>query len=257
MLVLLPITLVLLLVTVRERAGRAVRRRLPSHRRVCSLAWARCPVPTADLGLLPERHRQRPAGDPVHPVRPARDRPGHRCRATPAALLRQRRAGSAGWLWLSYRLGKHRTWVAGDAVGACAIFVWVPFLGEGDVLAFAVICGLSGASLGADLAIPASMQADVLDLDQVASGRRRTAFFFAFVEHGRQAGASLRRRHRVPGPGRLGLRHRGTEHRRRADRAEALYIPCPAMVAADACSSYCCPAAEKHVTSQQEPERHA
>ena len=62
---------------------------------------------------------------------------------------------------------------------ACAIFVWVPFLGEGDVLAFAVICVLSGASLGADLAIPASMQADVLDLDQVESGRRRTAFFFA------------------------------------------------------------------------------
>ena len=42
-----------------------------------------------------------------------------------------------------------------------------------------MICALSGASLGADLALPASMQADVIDLDRVLSGRRRTAFFFA------------------------------------------------------------------------------
>jgi Na+/melibiose symporter-like transporter len=82
------------------------------------------------------------------------------------------------WLWLSYRLGKHRTWSLA-MLWACLIFVWVPFLGEGDVMAFAVICALSGASLGADLALPASMQADVIDLDRVLSGRRRTAFFFA------------------------------------------------------------------------------
>ena len=82
------------------------------------------------------------------------------------------------WLWLSYRLGKHRTWSL-SMLWACAIFAWVPFLGQGDVVAFAVICVLSGASLGADLALPASMQADVIDLDRVRSGRRRTAFFFA------------------------------------------------------------------------------
>ena len=83
-----------------------------------------------------------------------------------------------GWLSLSYRLGKHRTWSL-SMLWACLIFAWVPFLGHGDVIAFAVICALSGASLGADLAIPPSMQADVVDLDRVMSGRRRTAFFFA------------------------------------------------------------------------------
>ena len=62
---------------------------------------------------------------------------------------------------------------------ACLVFAWVPLLSEGDVLAFALICVLSGASLGADLALPASMQADVVDLDRAVSGRRRTAFFFA------------------------------------------------------------------------------
>ena len=83
-----------------------------------------------------------------------------------------------GWLWLSYRIGKHRAWAAA-MLWACLVFAWVPLLGPGDVLAFALICVLSGASLGADLAIPASMQADVVDLDRVRSGRRRTAFFFA------------------------------------------------------------------------------
>jgi GPH family glycoside/pentoside/hexuronide:cation symporter len=87
-------------------------------------------------------------------------------------------AAVPAWLWLSHRIGKHRAWAA-SMLWACLMFAWVPFLGPGDVVAFAVICVLSGASLGADLAIPASMQADVIDLDRVLSGRRRTAFFFA------------------------------------------------------------------------------
>jgi Na+/melibiose symporter-like transporter len=82
------------------------------------------------------------------------------------------------WLQLSYRFGKHRTW-AFAMLWACAAFAAVPLLGPGDELAFALICLFSGISLGADLALPASMQADVIDLDRVMSGRRRTAFFFA------------------------------------------------------------------------------
>ena len=82
------------------------------------------------------------------------------------------------WLKLSYRIGKHRAWCAA-MLWACLVFVWVPFLGQGDVWLFALICLLSGAALGADLALPASMQADVVDLDRIESGRRRTAFFFA------------------------------------------------------------------------------
>ncbi len=82
------------------------------------------------------------------------------------------------WLRLSKSLGKHRAWSM-SMIWACLIFVWVPFLGEGDVVLFGIICVLSGLSLGADLALPASMQADVVDLDRVRSGRRRTGLFFA------------------------------------------------------------------------------
>jgi Na+/melibiose symporter-like transporter len=63
---------------------------------------------------------------------------------------------------------------------ASAAFVWVPLLGPADLWAFALICALSGIALGADLALPASLQADVVDLDWLASGRRRTGLFFAF-----------------------------------------------------------------------------
>jgi len=81
-----------------------------------------------------------------------------------------------GWLWLSRRIGKHRAW---SAAMLWASLAFVPLLGPGDVLPFFLICVLSGLSLGADLALPASMQADVVDLDWARSGRRRTGLFFA------------------------------------------------------------------------------
>ena len=83
-----------------------------------------------------------------------------------------------GWLWLSQRIGKHRAWAAA-MLWASLAFAWAPWLGPGDVMAFFAICLLSGLSLGADLALPASMQADVVDLDWARSGRRRTGLFFA------------------------------------------------------------------------------
>lgn len=82
------------------------------------------------------------------------------------------------WLQLSYRIGKHRAW-SYAMLWACAAFVWVPLLGPGDFWGFVAICVLSGVSLGADLALPASLQADVVDLDWLESGRRRTGLFFA------------------------------------------------------------------------------
>ena len=82
------------------------------------------------------------------------------------------------WLRLSYRFGKHRTWIF-SIVWACLVFVWVPLLGEGDVWWFLLITVLSGVSLGADQALPSSMQADVIDLDRLKSRRQRAGLYFA------------------------------------------------------------------------------
>ncbi|CDO61253.1 MFS/sugar transport protein [Candidatus Phaeomarinobacter ectocarpi] len=83
-----------------------------------------------------------------------------------------------GWVWLSRRWSKHRVWV-GSMTLACATFIWVPFLGAGDVLWFAVICVLSGFAVGADLVLPAAIQADVVDVDTADTGEQRTGLYFA------------------------------------------------------------------------------
>lgn len=82
------------------------------------------------------------------------------------------------WLRISYRFGKHRSWSVGMAV-TCLFFAAVPFLGPGDVWPFMAVCILTGFCLGADLALPASMQADVVDLDTLRSGSQRTGLYFA------------------------------------------------------------------------------
>ena len=82
------------------------------------------------------------------------------------------------WVGLSRRYGKHRIWCAAMLL-ACAAFVWVPFLGEGAIVAFFVICIVTGAAFGADLALPPAMQADVVDLDTLRTRKNRAGWYFA------------------------------------------------------------------------------
>jgi Na+/melibiose symporter-like transporter len=82
------------------------------------------------------------------------------------------------WIAVTRRLGKHRTWCAAMVL-ACAAFVWVPWVPEGGIIWFAAICVVTGAALGADLALPPAMQADVLDLDALRTGEQRAGLFFA------------------------------------------------------------------------------
>jgi Na+/melibiose symporter-like transporter len=82
------------------------------------------------------------------------------------------------WPRLIRRHSKHRVWCVA-MIYNIAVFTGVFFLGEGDVVAYAVICVLSGAALGADLSLPSAMQADLVDLDTATSGSQRTGAFFA------------------------------------------------------------------------------
>lgn len=72
-------------------------------------------------------------------------------------------AGAASlplWVRLAARYGRVRAWALAMvlAVGA---FAGAALLGRGDVPAFALICLASGLALGADLALPAAMAADL------------------------------------------------------------------------------------------------
>lgn len=82
------------------------------------------------------------------------------------------------WSALSRRFGKHRIWCAA-MMFACAAFVTVPFIPTGQLAAFAVVCLVTGMALGADLALPPAIQADVVDYDRLRSGRDRTGLQFA------------------------------------------------------------------------------
>lgn len=64
------------------------------------------------------------------------------------------------WLWLARRIDKSRAWVLALVLAVVA-FAAVPWLGAGDLRWFLVICVFSGLALGADVALPASIQADI------------------------------------------------------------------------------------------------
>lgn len=65
------------------------------------------------------------------------------------------------WVKVSRRIGKLRAWLA-SMVLAVVVFAWAGLLDSGDVLAYALICALSGVALGADLSLPPSLLADLI-----------------------------------------------------------------------------------------------
>jgi GPH family glycoside/pentoside/hexuronide:cation symporter len=77
-----------------------------------------------------------------------------------------------GWVVLARRIGKKNAWLLSIAVNTGA-FVGVFFLGPGDAAIYGVLVFLSGIGLGATLALPSSIQADVIDYDELLTGERR------------------------------------------------------------------------------------
>jgi GPH family glycoside/pentoside/hexuronide:cation symporter len=80
-------------------------------------------------------------------------------------------------LQLAKKFSKHRIWSV-SMLWSVFIFSWVPFLGEGDFIPFMIVCVLSGLSLAIDMALPSSIQADVIDIDSQQGGGQRAGFFF-------------------------------------------------------------------------------
>jgi glycoside/pentoside/hexuronide:cation symporter, GPH family len=85
--------------------------------------------------------------------------------------------GMPGWVWLARRIGKRGAWLAGMALSVLS-FVWAFSLTNGDVASFTVICILSGLGLGADLSLPPSILADVIDDDEARGMPRNEGAYF-------------------------------------------------------------------------------
>lgn len=83
------------------------------------------------------------------------------------------------WLWAARHFGKKPTWLASfvfGITGGAGMF----FLEQGDTIATLFLIIWSGASFGAGLFLGPSIQADVIDYDELHTGKRREAQYSAF-----------------------------------------------------------------------------
>ena len=69
-------------------------------------------------------------------------------------------AGIPLWLYIARKTDKHTSWCIA-LIGAIVSFIWVPFLDAGDFYPFLLVCLATGFFLGADVVMPASIQADI------------------------------------------------------------------------------------------------
>jgi len=82
------------------------------------------------------------------------------------------------WLALAKRIGKLKTWLATFVIGVTgglALFL----LGPGDNVACLFVIAWAGSSFGAGLFLPPAIQADVIDYDELHSGKRREAQYLS------------------------------------------------------------------------------
>jgi len=82
------------------------------------------------------------------------------------------------WLILSSRLSKMVAWRLALSISVAA-FLPVLVLQPDQTCWFVLVCVLTGGTLAADLAIPPSIQADVLELDRKTTQSRRSGAAFA------------------------------------------------------------------------------
>jgi GPH family glycoside/pentoside/hexuronide:cation symporter len=82
------------------------------------------------------------------------------------------------WIWAARRFGKKPVWLASfvsAVTGSAAIF----FVGEGQLLLTGVLLAWAGSAFGARLFLAPAIQADVIDYDELHTGKRREAQYGA------------------------------------------------------------------------------
>jgi GPH family glycoside/pentoside/hexuronide:cation symporter len=95
-----------------------------------------------------------------------------------------------GWIYMARKLEKKVTWLAAMVINTGA-FTGVFFLGPGDANLYGVLVFVSGIGLGATLAIPSAMQADVIDYDELLSGQRREGEYIGIWSITKKLAAAL------------------------------------------------------------------
>ncbi len=76
------------------------------------------------------------------------------------------------WIAISRKIGKKNAWITSMVINTGA-FACVFFLGPGDARVYGILVFISGIGFGAGLALPSSIQADVIDYDELMTGQRQ------------------------------------------------------------------------------------
>jgi GPH family glycoside/pentoside/hexuronide:cation symporter len=76
------------------------------------------------------------------------------------------------WIRVAASMGKKPAWLISMFINTAA-FLGVFFLGAGDEWIYGILVVASGIGFGATLALPSSLQADVIDYDEMVSAKRR------------------------------------------------------------------------------------
>jgi len=94
------------------------------------------------------------------------------------------------WIKAAERFGKKNAWLSAMAINTGA-FTGVFLLGSGDTAAYGILVFLSGTGFGATLALPSSMQADVIDYDELMTGERREGQYVGIWSFAKKAAAAF------------------------------------------------------------------
>ena len=94
------------------------------------------------------------------------------------------------WAPLSRRFGKRNLWFAAALVRAVA-FGALLFIQPGALVFMAILVGTIGAAYGCGLVIGPSLQADVVDVDELATGQRKEGAYFACFNLAKKTSAGL------------------------------------------------------------------
>jgi GPH family glycoside/pentoside/hexuronide:cation symporter len=94
------------------------------------------------------------------------------------------------WVRVGKFFEKKSVWIAAITVNTVG-FAGVAFLGHGDVVLYALFIMLSAVGLGGTVVLPASMEADVIDLDEAEHGVRREGVFSGLWSISRKLSAAL------------------------------------------------------------------
>ena len=79
------------------------------------------------------------------------------------------------WMWLARRFGKKNAWLISFIPGTTGSLMIFFLLGPGDLVLTAAVLVWAGSAFSAGMFLGPSMQADVIDYDELYTGRRREA----------------------------------------------------------------------------------